>query len=93
MKQQMLGMKVILKFSHCEAEIIPHRSREDGGMQPFDPKPGNLKSVADVELPFDQIHAVITDSAAYCKKAYREVLSVFPHSIQVLCLAHIGAYS
>ena len=50
---------------------------------------GILKSVADVELPFDQIHAVITDSAAYCKKAYRDVLSaVLPHSIQVLCLAH-----
>ena len=51
---------------------------------------GILKSVADVELPFDRIHAVITDSAAYCKKAYRDVLSaVLPHSIQVLCLAHI----
>ena len=51
---------------------------------------GILKSVADVELPFDRIHAVITASAAYCKKAYREFLSaVFPHSIQVLCLAHI----
>ena len=51
---------------------------------------GILKSVADMELPFDRIHAVITDSAAYCKKAYRDVLSaVFPHSIQVLCLAHI----
>ena len=36
---------------------------------------GILKSVADVELPFDRIHAVITDSAAYCKKAYREVVS------------------
>ena len=51
---------------------------------------GILNSVADVKLPFDRIHVVITDSAAYCKKAHREVLSaVFSHSIQVVCLAHI----
>lgn len=49
-----------------------------------------LKCVAEVELPYDRIRAVVSDSAAYCKKAYREVLSaVFPQSTHVLCLAHI----
>ena len=34
--------------------------------------------------------AIVSDSAAYCKKAYREVLSaVFPQSTHILCLAHI----
>ena len=36
------------------------------------------------------ISAVVSDSAAYCKKAHREVLSaVLPNSVHVLCLAHI----
>ena len=34
--------------------------------------------------------AVVTDGAAYCTKAYREVLSpVFPKSTHILCLAHV----
>ena len=34
--------------------------------------------------------AIVSDSATYCKKAYREVLSVvFPQSTHILCLAHI----
>ena len=33
---------------------------------------------------------MVTDSAAYCKKAYRDILSaVFPNPTHVLCLAHI----
>ena len=49
-----------------------------------------IRSVTEVGIQFDQVTAVVCDSAAYCKKAYREVLSaVFPNSIHVLCLAHI----
>ena len=49
-----------------------------------------MKCVAEVDIPYERIHAFVTDSAAYCKKAYREVLSpLFPRSIHVLCLAHI----
>ena len=45
-----------------------------------------LKSLADAGISFNQI----TDSAAYCKKAVREVLSVvLPNSTHILCLAHI----
>ena len=47
-------------------------------------------SVTDIGITFEQITAVVSDSAAYCKKAYRDVLSaVFPNSVHVLCLAHI----
>ena len=49
-----------------------------------------MKAVAEVELPYERIYGVVTDSAAYCKKAYRDILStVFPNSTHVLCLAHI----
>ena len=49
-----------------------------------------LKAVAEVELPYERICGVVTDSAAYCKKAYWDILStVFPNSTHVLCLAHI----
>ena len=38
-----------------------------------------MKCVAEVDIPYERIHAFVTDSAAYCKKAYREVLSpLFP---------------
>ena len=48
-----------------------------------------IRSVTEVGIQFDQVRAVVSDSTAYCKKAYREVLSaVFPDSIHVLCLAH-----
>ena len=34
--------------------------------------------------------AIVSDSAAYCKKAYRDVLSVvFTKSTHILCLAHV----
>ena len=49
-----------------------------------------MKCVAEVDILYERIHAFVTDSAAYCKKAYREVLSpLFPRSTHVLCLAHI----
>ena len=49
-----------------------------------------MKCVAEVDIPYERIHAFVTDSAAYCKKAYREVLSpLFPRSTHLLCLAHI----
>ena len=32
----------------------------------------------------------VSDSASYCKKAYKDVLSaVYPTSVHMLCLAHI----
>ena len=49
-----------------------------------------IRSVTDTGIQFDDVVAVVTDSAAYCKKAYNDVLSaVFPNSFHVLCLAHI----
>ena len=49
-----------------------------------------IKSVTDVGIAFDNVMAIVSDSAAYCKKAYRDILSVvFPKSTHVLCLAHI----
>ena len=47
-----------------------------------------IGSVSDIGIEFSQITAVVSDSGGYCKKAYREVLSVvFP--ISVRGLAHI----
>ena len=49
-----------------------------------------MKCVAEVDIPYERIQGLVTDSAAYCKKAYREVLlPLFPRSTRVLCLAHI----
>ena len=49
-----------------------------------------LKCLGDAGISFNQVHGVVTDSAAYCKKAVRDVLSaVLPNSTHVLCLAHI----
>ena len=43
-----------------------------------------------VGIKYDQVIAIISDRAAYCKKAFWDVLStVFPNSIHVRCLAHI----
>ena len=43
-----------------------------------------IKSVTDVDIAFDNVMAIVSDSAAYCKKAYRDVLSVvFPKSTHV----------
>ena len=49
-----------------------------------------IMSVTDAGIAFDNVMAIVSDSATYCKKAYRDVLSVvFSQSVHVLCLAHI----
>ena len=49
-----------------------------------------IRTVTHVDIEFEKIIVFITDSAAYCKKANREVLSnIFNNSYHVLCLAHI----
>ena len=49
-----------------------------------------IKVVGDIGIKFEHVTAIISDSAAYCKKAYREILSVvFSKSVHVRCLAHI----
>ena len=49
-----------------------------------------IKCVTEVGIKYKQVIAIVSDSAAYCKKAFRDVLSaVFPNSIHVRCLAHI----
>ena len=49
-----------------------------------------IQAVTGIGIQFADVVAVVTDSAAYCKKAFREVLSpMFPNATHVLCLAHI----
>lgn len=49
-----------------------------------------IQAVSGVDIKFTDVTAFVSDSAAYCKKAFREVLSaVFPNAIHVLCLAHV----
>ena len=49
-----------------------------------------IKSVSEIGIDFDHVIAIVSDSAAYCKKAYNDVLSaIFPNSMHVLCIAHI----
>lgn len=49
-----------------------------------------LKCVSEVGIKFERVIAFVSDSAAYCKKAFRDVLSVvFSNATHVLCLAHI----
>lgn len=49
-----------------------------------------IKAVTGAGISFQNIIAVVSDSAAYCKKAFRDVLAaVFPAAVHVLCLAHI----
>ncbi|KAK6189098.1 hypothetical protein SNE40_005140 [Patella caerulea] len=49
-----------------------------------------VKTVTDYGIEYNNVMAVVTDSAAYCKKAYKDVLSgLFPQSTHVPCLAHI----
>jgi hypothetical protein len=49
-----------------------------------------IKAVSDMGINYDKIVAFVSDSAAYCKKAHREVLApVFENSVHVLCLAHV----
>lgn len=49
-----------------------------------------LGSLHNNKLDLNDVLAVVTDNAAYCLKAYREVLKgVMPNSIHVTCLCHI----
>ena len=49
-----------------------------------------IQSVTGAGISFDDVIAIVSDSAAYWKKAYRDVLTVvFPKSTHILCLAHI----
>ena len=49
-----------------------------------------IKVVSNAGINYNNVVAVVTDGAAYCTKAYREVLSpVFPKSTHILCLAHV----
>ena len=49
-----------------------------------------IQAVTSAQIRFEDVMAIVSDSAAYCKKAYREVLSaVFAQSTHILCLAHI----
>ena len=51
---------------------------------------GIIRSVTDVGISFENAMSIVTDSAAYCKKAYKDVLSaVYPYPIHVLCITHI----
>ena len=51
---------------------------------------GIIRSGTDVGISFEHVMSIVTDGAAYCKKAYKDVLSaVFPDSIHVLCITHI----
>lgn len=49
-----------------------------------------IKAVSNMGIDFENILAFVTDSAAYCVKAYKDVISnVFPNSRHVRCFAHI----
>ena len=49
-----------------------------------------IKTVSEVGVAFNNVISAASDSAAYCKKAYRDVLSVvYPNSLHILCIAHI----
>lgn len=44
----------------------------------------------EVGMAFDYVIAIVSDSTAYCKKAYRDVLSaVYPNSLHMLCITHM----
>ena len=46
----------------------------------------SIRAVTHVDIEFEKIIAFVTNSAAYCKKANREVLSnIFNNSYHVLC--------
>ena len=49
-----------------------------------------IKAVTDMGISFNCIQAFVTNSTAYCSKAYNEVISnIFPNSKHVRCFAHI----
>ena len=49
-----------------------------------------ISSVSEAGIAFQNVTSIVSDSAAYCNKAYKDVLStVYPKSVHVLCLTHI----
>ena len=49
-----------------------------------------IQAATGAGIAFEQVIVIVSDSAAYCKKAYRDVLSaVFSKSTHVLCLVHV----
>ena len=48
-----------------------------------------ISSASEAGIAFQNVTAVVSDSAAYCKKAYRDVMfAVYSNSVHILCLAH-----
>ena len=65
----------VITLSECNNQTIRHAC---------------IRTVPHVDIKFEKIIAFVTDSAAYCQKDHREVLSnTFNNSYHVLCLAHI----
>ena len=49
-----------------------------------------ISCASEAGISFQNITSIVSDSASYCKKAYRDVLSAaYPKSAHILCLAHI----
>ena len=49
-----------------------------------------ISCASEAGISFQNVTSIVSDSASYCKKAYRDVLSsVYPKSVHILCLAHI----
>jgi hypothetical protein len=49
-----------------------------------------IQAVTGADIKFNDVMAIVSDSAAYCKKAFKDVLApVFPNATHVLCIAHI----
>ena len=49
-----------------------------------------IKTVSEAGINFNHVISIVTDNAAYCKKAYQDVPSaLYPNSLHVLCIAHV----
>ena len=49
-----------------------------------------IKTIIDYGIEFGNVAAIVTDSAAHCKKAFNDVLcGLLPNALHVLCIAHI----
>ena len=55
-----------------------------------------LKSLSDTGISFNQVSGIVIDSAAYCKKVVRKVLSIVLHTYipithtHILCVGHMN---
>ena len=49
-----------------------------------------VSAVNSFGVEYNNVMAIVSDSAAYCKKAFKDILSgLFPQAFHILCLAHI----